>query len=84
MWLRRTLPALGVAVMLLSGIAMREVRGVDGKVSLVTIPTYPQYPYSQLVERDGKLFHDTGEVDKDDRPILVELTYPDRPKQDRK
>ena len=38
MWLRRTLPTLGVAVMLLPGI---------------------------------------------DQPILVELTYPDRPKQDR-
>jgi hypothetical protein len=60
----------------------REVRGPDGRVSVVSIPTYPEYAASRVSFADGgRVLFDTGALDKAGHPVLVELKVPERPKK---
>jgi hypothetical protein len=61
---------------------VKEVRGLDGKMQTVSIPTYPETP-ALLVsfEADGRILFRSGEVDKDGKPIVKELKRPEIPKQ---
>ena len=60
---------------------VKEVRGADGKVREVSVPTYPAFPSSQVVfSPDDRIVYMNGEVDKDGKAIVVELKLPEIPK----
>jgi hypothetical protein len=57
---------------------VKEVRGLDGNVNEVHIPTYPAVPTSQVsFEDDGRVLNYTGEVDKDGKAVVNELKLPE-------
>lgn len=61
---------------------VKEVRALDGKMQTISIATYPAMPAGQVTfEADGRILFRTGEVDKDDKPIVKELKRPEIPKQ---
>lgn len=60
---------------------VQEVRNLDGSMRPVSIPTYPAAPASQVsFTGDGRVLHQTGDVDKDGKPIVHELKLPEIPK----
>jgi hypothetical protein len=60
---------------------VKEVRGLDGNVNEVRIPTYPAVPAPQVsFEADGRGLNYTGAVDKDGKAVVEELKLPDIPK----
>jgi hypothetical protein len=60
---------------------VKEVRGVDGTVREVRIPTYPAAPASQVsFDADGRVLYQNGDVDKDGKAIVQELKLPEMAK----
>lgn len=57
---------------------VKEVRGPDGKMTQVRIPTYPAAPSAQVTfEKDGRVLYQNGDVDQDGKAIVQELTLPE-------
>ena len=60
---------------------VKEVRGDDGTVREVRIPTYPATPSSQVsFDADGRVLYQNGDVDKDGKAIVQELKRPETAK----
>jgi hypothetical protein len=60
---------------------VKEVRGLDGKVTEIRIPTYPAAPSSQVsFEADGRILYRNGDVDKAGNAVVLELKLPEIPR----